>query len=111
VQKRCLPKPKFHSALSQREPLTESTIKKAPFQLQQNLLLHQIFRAEFQQINQSKMHFNWSDLKPPTLNKNQIQNTIEATQEPWKRSISSCSRIHFDQANLPKTPNEFSMKS
>ncbi|MGR5346056.1 hypothetical protein, partial [Vibrio aestuarianus] len=34
-------KPKFHSDLSKREPLTESTTKKAPFQPQQNLLLHQ----------------------------------------------------------------------
>ncbi|WP_038218490.1 hypothetical protein, partial [Vibrio anguillarum] len=58
VQKRCLPKPKFHSVLSQREPLAESTTKKAPFQPQPNLLLHQTFRAECQQVNQSKKHFN-----------------------------------------------------
>ncbi|MBT2953627.1 hypothetical protein, partial [Vibrio anguillarum] len=58
VQKRCLPKPKFHSDLSQREPLAESTTKKAPFQQPLNFLLHQIFRAECQQVNQSKRHFN-----------------------------------------------------
>uniref|UniRef100_UPI001EE2D496 hypothetical protein n=1 Tax=Vibrio sp. S12_S33 TaxID=2720223 RepID=UPI001EE2D496 len=58
VQKRCLPKPKFHSDLSQREPLTESTTKKAPFQQPLNFLLHQIFRAEYQQANPSKRHFN-----------------------------------------------------
>ncbi|MBF4300224.1 hypothetical protein, partial [Vibrio anguillarum] len=58
VQKRCLPNPKFHSDLSQREPLAESTIKKASFQPQQNLLLHQTFRAELQQESQSKRHFN-----------------------------------------------------
>ncbi|MBF4439977.1 hypothetical protein, partial [Vibrio anguillarum] len=82
VQKRYLPKPKFHSDLSRREPLTESTTKKAPFQPQQNLLLHQTFRAEFQQVNQSKRHFNLSDLEPPKLSTSQIQNLIEATQEP-----------------------------
>ncbi|EGR2860701.1 hypothetical protein DLH98_25690 [Vibrio parahaemolyticus] len=58
VQKRCLPKPKFHSDLSRRKPLAESTTKKAPFQPQQNLLLHQTFRAELQQENQLKGHFN-----------------------------------------------------
>jgi len=58
VKNQYLPKPKFHSDLSQREPLAESTTKKAPFQPQQNLLLHQTFRAELQQENQSKRHFN-----------------------------------------------------
>ncbi|MDE1348414.1 hypothetical protein [Vibrio aestuarianus] len=57
-EKPMLTKPKFHSDLNQREPLAESTTKKAPFQLQQNLLLHQIFRAEYQQANNSKRHFN-----------------------------------------------------
>ncbi|EOK5742864.1 hypothetical protein ACM6WG_004419, partial [Vibrio vulnificus] len=58
VQKRCLPNPKFHSDLSPREPLAESTTKKAPFQQPLNFLRHQIFRAECQQENPSKRHFN-----------------------------------------------------
>ncbi|MDH5967757.1 hypothetical protein L8R96_18470, partial [Vibrio aestuarianus] len=77
------PKPKFHSDLSQREPLTESTTKKAPFQQPLNFLLHQTFRAELQQESQSKRHFNYSDLELAKLNTNQTQNLIEATQETW----------------------------
>ncbi|MDF9387610.1 hypothetical protein EXZ60_01860 [Vibrio sp. 1151_11] len=80
--KTMLTKPKFHSDLSQREPLAESTTKKASFQPQPNLLRHQIFRAELQQVNQSKKYFNLSDLKLTKLNTNQIQNLIEVTQEP-----------------------------
>ncbi|NKZ47218.1 hypothetical protein [Vibrio aestuarianus] len=56
--KAMLTKPKFHSDLSQREPLAESTTKKAPFQQPLNFLRHQIFKAECQQENQSKRHFN-----------------------------------------------------
>ncbi|MDE1215512.1 hypothetical protein L9W84_18190, partial [Vibrio aestuarianus] len=68
--------------LSRRKPLTESTTKKAPFQQPLNFLLYQTFSAEYQQANQSKKHFNLSDLKLTKLNTNQIQNLIEATQKP-----------------------------
>ncbi|WP_277433110.1 hypothetical protein, partial [Vibrio sp. 1180_3] len=46
------------TAILAKESHAESTTKKAPFQPQPNLLLHQTFRAEFQQVNQSKRHFN-----------------------------------------------------
>ncbi|MBF4385571.1 hypothetical protein EA848_17780 [Vibrio anguillarum] len=46
------------TAILAKESHAESTTKKAPFQQLLNFLLYQTSRAECQQANQSKRHFN-----------------------------------------------------